>query len=167
MKTNKQISTPILITIVIATIVTSLLLSFLVSTVIASNNKQSHNASDKMMHGKLMVHISSDVTVPHSQMMGLQKALNAKEEGSEVFLFMDVKATSLALKTTNIKFADFAPSQELIADLIEKGVEVYVCPHCLMVNGNNMGEVQPGIQELTMESMMKFSNGGGVTTLDY
>ena len=168
MKSNtKQISSSILVTVALATVVVSILLSFLVSTTIVNDNKQSATTSENMMKNKLIVHISSGVDNPHAQMMGLQKALKAKEAGSEVFLFMDVKATDLALKSTNVKFADFPSSPELIADLIDKGVDVYVCPHCLMVNGNNMSEVQTGIKELAMDSMMKFSNGSGVTTLDY
>jgi predicted peroxiredoxin len=167
MKKNNQITTPILLAIAFTTVIVSMSLSYVVSRSVAEDSKQSHSTSDNMMQGKLMVHISSGIDEPHSQMMGLQKALKAKEAGSEVLLFMDVKATDLALKETNIKFADFPPSQELIADLIDKGVEVYVCPHCLMVNGNNMSEVQDGIQELTMDAMMSFGSGAGVTTLDY
>lgn len=162
-----QITKSLLIIVAVITVILSLLGSYLVSTAVINDNEQSMHSSENIMKGKLMVHISSGVDEPHSQMMGLQKALKAKEAGSDVFLFMDVKATDLALKSTNINFADFPPSQELIATLIEKGVEVYVCPHCLMVNGNKMDEVQDEIKELTMESMMKFSSGGGVTTLDY
>ncbi len=119
------------------------------------------------MDSGLIVHISSGTDDPHAQMMGLQKALKSAEAGTEAFVFMDVHATDLALEATDISFADFPSSQALIASLLEQGVGVYVCGHCLMVNGNTMEEVQPGIQELTMDAMMAFTHGRSVVALDY
>jgi len=164
---QKQITPSLLIITAVGTVLCSLIASYFVSTAAAKDSTETHRMSQYMMQNKLIVHISSGTNEPHAQMMGLQKALKAKESGSDVFLFMDVKATDLALRSTNITFADFPPSQQLIRTLVDKGVDVYVCPHCLMVNGNTMAEVQDGIKELQMDAMMKFSSGAGVTTLDY
>ncbi len=155
--------------VIAVAIVISSLLSYWVATVVSDSKAEEAAASlhNEEHSPRMMVHISSGIDQPHNVMMGLNKALKASEAGSEVFVFMDVEATDLVLKTTNITFADFAPSQTLIADLIEKGVQVYVCPHCLMVNGGKMEEVQDGVQELTMEAMMAFSSTGNLTTLDY
>lgn len=158
-----------LIIIAAATVLLSLGGAYFVSKAVNDDTKHEPTMTmhESMNHGKLIVHISAGPDEPHAQMMGLQKALKAKEAGSAVFLFMDVKATNLALQTTDVTFADFPSSQKLIRSLIDKGVEVYVCPHCLMINGNTMNDVQDGIKELSMDAMMKFSSGGAVTTLDY
>jgi predicted peroxiredoxin len=129
-------------------------------------SNSAHSSASEINSNKLLVHVSSGIEDPHSIMMGINKALKANEAGMDVMIFFDVKATDAVLDSTDITFADFAPSKTLINQLINDGVEVYVCPHCLMVNGNNINEVMPGVKELTMESMMKFSSGG-VTTLDY
>ena len=100
-------------------------------------------------------------------MMGLNKALKARESGADVLVFFDTHATFLALKSTNITFADFAPSQQIIADLIAKGADVYVCPHCLMVNGSSFDDVQPGIKQLEATTLSTFANNSSVVTLDY
>ncbi len=71
------------------------------------------------------------------------------------------------LAKTDIAFADFPSSQKLVNQLIDSGAQVYVCPHCLMVNGGKMNEVIPGVRELTMDNMISFMNEGGVTALDY
>lgn len=169
-QSNNNSRSYLLILGAILTIALSAFTAYLISNNVTNNSNTKSDediSAHEVMKSKLMVHISSGVDEPHSVMMGLQKALKANEAGTDVFVFMDVKATDLALKTTDIKFADFPPSQELIATLIDKGVEVYVCPHCLMVNGDKMTDVQQGIKELTMEAMINFSKDASLITLDY
>jgi predicted peroxiredoxin len=156
-----------LLTLVVAgTILGSALVSYAVANVTYDSKADTHQDEHGQMNEKLLVHLSSGIDEPHSLMMGLQKAMTAQDAGNEVFVFMDVHATQLALKSTNLQFADFAPSQDLIASLIDKGVNIYVCPHCLMVNGGKIEDVQAGIQPLSMDALMNFMNGG-VTALDY
>lgn len=151
----------------VATVFVSTLSSYVVAKSVTEPKNDNQVANTSMAMSKMIVHISSGIDEPHSIMMGLQKALKASEAGTKVFVFFDVEATDAALQTTNIKFADFAPSQSIINDIVAKGSEVYVCPHCLMVNGNQMTEVQTNIKELAIDSIAKFTEGSAVTTLDY
>jgi len=156
--------------IAIMTISLSFILALVTSLVVANMVHSSQtNSSHEMTKSsqKLMVHISSGVDEPHAIMMGLNKALKAREAGLDVFVYADVKATDIMLAKTDIAFADFPSSQKLVNQLIDSGAQVYVCPHCLMVNGGKMNEVIPGVRELTMDNMISFMNEGGVTALDY
>ena len=153
-------------TVIIMSVIASCITAAVITSVINSKpNTLPLNSQTK--GNKYIVHISSSMDNPHSQMMGLQKALKLREAGVDVFVYMDVNATSLALNQFNVQFADFSPSQEIIKSIIAKGGKVYVCPHCLMVNGGKMSDVQAGIGELSMDAMINFTKDSNVTSLDY
>lgn len=83
----------------------------------------------------VVVHISSGASNPHSILMGLKTAETFADLGKKVIVYFDVKGVYASVKSNNIKFADFPPSQEVIANLISKGVIIQVCKHCLMLEG--------------------------------
>ncbi len=75
--------------IAIMTISLSFILALVTSLVVANMVHSSQTNSNHEMtksSQKLMVHISSGVDEPHAIMMGLNKALKAREAGLDVFV---------------------------------------------------------------------------------
>jgi predicted peroxiredoxin len=79
---------------------------------------------------------SSPTDDPHAVTMALQLAGHALEDGRIVVLFFNVRAVSVP---TNGLAEDLAfhaePIKRLLADLITRGAEVHVCPHCMHALG--------------------------------
>lgn len=115
---------------------------------------------------KVIVHIKSGLEDQHSVMMGLNKAKMAVESGKNVLVYFDVRGVNVVLKNTQINFKDFMPSQTIISGLVNSGAEVYVCPHCLMIEGYEMKDVQNGVKELKPESIFEFVKKDTIS-LDY
>ncbi len=146
---------------IVASVITTLTVDRFVSN---SNNIIGQNRQQK---SKLIVHISSDVSDQHSVMMGLMKAKQSVEMGSEVLVYFDVKATKVVMKDKNFQFADFVSSHDMIKEIISKGGSVYVCPHCLMINGGKMEDVISGVQKLEPNTLFNFYNNNNIVSLDY
>lgn len=102
---QKQIALMTLVAAFFIALLTSVLVANIIhgDTTTANHNSTVKNPS----HNKLIVHISSGTDEPHSIMMGLNKALKARQEGIEVFVYADVKATEVMMQQTDISFADF------------------------------------------------------------
>jgi predicted peroxiredoxin len=69
---------------------------------------------------------------PHAVTMALQLAGHALDDGREVVLFFNVRGVNVPTTAlpADLAFKD-KPIKQLLAQLIERGAEVHVCPHCL------------------------------------
>ena len=81
----------------------------------------------------LLLNITSGpVEDPHAVTMALQLAGHALDDGREVALFFNVRGVDVASNRlpTELAFSD-RPIRVLLADVIERGAEAHVCPHCM------------------------------------
>ncbi len=88
---------------------------------------------------------SSPTDDPHAVTMALQLAGHALDDGRVVVLFFNVRGVSVP---TNRLAEDLVfhakPIKQLLTDLIGRGAEVHVCPHCMMALGIEPGDLVGG-----------------------
>jgi predicted peroxiredoxin len=85
----------------------------------------------------LLLNVVSDPREdPHAVTMALQLAGHALDDGRHVVLFFNVKGVNAATRSLDPELAHRAePIGQMLADLVERGVEVQVCPHCMKAEG--------------------------------
>jgi predicted peroxiredoxin len=68
----------------------------------------------------------------HAVTMALQLAGHALDDGREVVLFFNVRGVDAPKKDLpgDLAFKD-KPIKTLLADLIDRGAQAHVCPHCM------------------------------------
>jgi sulfur relay (sulfurtransferase) complex TusBCD TusD component (DsrE family) len=82
---------------------------------------------------------------PHSVTMALQLAGHALDEGRVTVLFFNVRGVTVPTDGLPEDLAFHAkPIKQLLADLIGRGAEVHVCPHCMHALGVQPGDLVSG-----------------------
>jgi predicted peroxiredoxin len=73
---------------------------------------------------------------PHAVTMALQLAGHALDDGRDVVLFFNVRAVRIPTKAfpEDLAFKD-RPIKALLTDLIARGAEAQICPHCMHALG--------------------------------
>lgn len=81
----------------------------------------------------LFLNITSDAKRdPHSVTMALQLAGHALDYGKKVVLFFNVRAVTVPTKNFPEDLSFHAkPIKSLLSELMAKGANVQVCPHCM------------------------------------
>jgi predicted peroxiredoxin len=99
-------------------------------------------------HGSIMLlSITSGVDDPHAVTMALQLAGHALDDGRQVVLFFNVRGVEVPTRRLPADLAFKAePIKALLADRIERGAEVHVCPHCMKALGIEAGDLVDGAQ---------------------
>jgi predicted peroxiredoxin len=94
----------------------------------------------------LMLNVTSSPTEdPHSVTMALQLAGHALDAGREVVLFFNVRGVAVPTISLPEDLAFRAePIKKLLANLMERGAQVQVCPHCMHALGVEADDLVPG-----------------------
>ena len=82
----------------------------------------------------VLISVISDMnTNPQAVDMAMKFAGFALDESREVFMFFNVKGVSVPSSqlTDDAAFQENAPVKEQLAQLIERGAKVHVCPVCM------------------------------------
>lgn len=110
----------------------SILILFILFTLVLVCDRTISN-DDQTKKPVMFFSLISDVfTDPHPMTMALQLANHSLDDQREVILFFNVKSVVIPTKDfiSDVAFHD-KPVKSLLADLIEKGVQIHVCPHCM------------------------------------
>ncbi len=115
----------------------------------------------------LFIHISHGEEDAHRVLMPLSLA-NMVAEKYEVRLFLDIDAVNLVVEgAPDVAYDGFDHSSlELLAKLVEKGVEIYACPMCLKVAGHTPEELMEGVSPAGPEIFAGLADGT-ITALDW
>ena len=89
--------------------------------------------------------ISSGEEDPHPVTMALQLAGHSLDAGRTTVLFFNVRAvtTPTTAFPADVAFGD-RPIKELLQDLMDRGAEVHVCPHCMAAMDVEEADLIPG-----------------------
>ena len=149
---------PLWITIIVAVTATALL-----TGAAKDFNKNPQNDGQKKettqpadeTKGGLVLNITSGVDDLHAVTMALQLAGHALADGRTAVLFLNVRAPELARKdfSPTLAFRDNPPIKTMLADLVERGAKVLVCPHCMKVQGLTEADLIPSAAVATRESL--------------
>ena len=115
----------------------------------------------------IFIHLSHGSEDPQRVLMALKMA-DIMSEDKDVLVYFDVKAVYVVLKDSeNISLKEGMPtSHEMLEKLINKGVELEVCPGCLEVAGKTMEDVMDGVKMADKEKFFNFTSGK-ILTIDY
>ncbi len=104
--------------------------------------------SDQAVKPIMFFSLTSDPMVdPHSMTMAFQLANHAIEDGRTVVLFFNVKGVNVPTKDFDENIAFHAqPLKHLLTELISKGAQVHVCPHCMEAMGVNSDDLITGAE---------------------
>lgn len=81
----------------------------------------------------------------HAVTMALQLAGHALDDGREAILFFNVRGVRVPTHQLRADLAFHAkPVKELLTELIARGAEVHVCPHCMKALEVTEEELIPG-----------------------
>ncbi|PIE17048.1 MAG: hypothetical protein CSA65_09845 [Proteobacteria bacterium] len=99
--------------------------------------------------------VISGTAKPHNVTMALQLANHALDAKRRVVLFFSVRGVQIPLQTLNSSLSFNAkPIKQLLADLIAKGAEVQVCPHCLQALKIDAKQLVKGAKVTTREMLL-------------
>ena len=114
----------------------------------------------------IFVHISHGSTNPQRVLMALRMA-NVMSADKDVLVYFDIKGVEVVLKgASGINLESFDSAATQLKALLEKGVNVYVCPSCLAASGKSRDDVVPGVKIADKEAFFDFTKGR-ILTLDY
>jgi sulfur relay (sulfurtransferase) complex TusBCD TusD component (DsrE family) len=102
----------------------------------------------------LFVNLSSDDM--HRSTMAVRFSKAMLERGHSITIFLNDKGVMVA---STAKSKDFADQQKELADLMEKGVTVIACQHCMHHHGVKDNEMLKGVKlgtpEMTGDALFK------------
>ena len=115
----------------------------------------------------IFIHLSHGPEDPHRVLMALRMA-EIMSEDKDVLVYFDIKAVHVVLKDSpNITMeGDFPESHKQLASLIEKGINLQVCPGCLKAAGKTPEDVMEGVNIADKESFFNFTDGK-IISIDY
>jgi len=140
----------------------------LLSVITLSGCQQAQDQQDVMSaigEPTVLFNITSDAFAdPHSVTMAMQLAGHSLSAGRKVVLFFNVRSVNVPTNDfpDDVAFKD-KPIKSLLAELIEKGAEVQVCPHCMMAMEVKEEDLITGAKVTTEE--MLFSKLGANTVV--
>jgi len=131
-----------------------------------TESSQSPAIREKVTDG-VFIHLSHGPEDPHRVLMALRMA-EMMAENKDVLVYFDIKAVHVVIKDAeNITMeGKFPNSQEQLANLIEMGVELQVCPGCLNAAGKTEEDVMEGVNMANKESFFNFTDGR-ILSIDY
>ena len=135
-----------------------MVLLILLSIMLLSCQKSMENA--KIPKPIMFFSLVSDPMIdPHSMTMGLQLANHSLEDGRTVVLFFNVKGVTVPTMNfdENISF-HAQPIKQLLTDLIAKGAQVHVCPHCMEAMSIKSEDLLAEAKVTTREGLFSFLN---------
>lgn len=130
------------------------------------NGTESTQPVEEITDG-VFIHLSHGPEDPHRVLMALRMA-EIMSEDKDVLVYFDIKAVHVVLKNSeNITMeGSFPNSLEQLANLMDKGVELQVCPGCLKAAGKVPEDVMEGVKLADKESFFNFTKGR-ILTIDY
>ena len=103
----------------------------------------------------LLINITSGKEDLHAVTMAYQLAGHGLDAGREVVLFFNVRAPELAEfgLSEEFRLRDNPPLRLMLEDLMKRGVQVMVCPHCMHEMGVLDTELVPGAEVAMRETL--------------
>ena len=140
--------------------ITTWLVLFLVASAVASPCTAGE-ARDGML-----IHITAGPDDPHRVLMALHMA-ELMSTDHPTLVYLDIDAVYVVLKgATVLEHAPFPNSKQLLASLLDKGVQIMACPGCLQAAGKSADDLQEGIHVADKAAFFELTSGR-VITLDY
>lgn len=106
----------------------------------------------------------------HAASMALSLASNAQKLGFPVYIFLNVHAAKFADANLpkDVKYADFPPVKDMLAEIMAKGGTVFVCSHCAQVVGVSKDKIAKGmIPADHADFLMKLPREGDILSFTY
>jgi len=114
----------------------------------------------------VLIHITHGTSDPQRVVTALDMA-DRMAGIKDVLVLFDVEGVSVVLKDSeDLQYADFSSSKTQIRKLLDRGVDVCVCPGCLKAAGKQPEDVVEGVGIAEKEDLFSFTRGR-ILTLGY
>ncbi|MCI0495419.1 DsrE family protein [candidate division KSB1 bacterium] len=141
-------------------------LLILASIILISGCQQEQGSPSGSTKDGVFIHISNGTNDPHRVLMALNMAAIMAED-RDVLVYFDVKGVEVVLKNAiDLQFGHFTSSMTQIKKLLDKDVQLLVCPGCLKTIGKSEEDVIDGVQIANKDAFFNFTKGR-ILTLDY
>jgi predicted peroxiredoxin len=78
----------------------------------------------------------------------------------DVLMYVDTGGVDVVLKDSkDISSPHYGSSKAMIGKLLERGVEIYVCPSCLKAAGKTESDVMKGVKIANKDAFFNFTDG--------
>jgi intracellular sulfur oxidation DsrE/DsrF family protein len=125
-----------------------MVLAALIGMIGCESGEQIESSHDQEASPPVMVfNITSGATEDaHAVTMALQLAGHALDDGRRVVLFFNVRGARVPTETlpADLAFHD-QPIRQLLTDLLQRGAQVQVCPHCMAALQVDREDLLPGV----------------------
>ena len=114
----------------------------------------------------VLLSVTSDASQqPQSVDMAMKLAGFSIDEGRAVVMFFNVRGVNMPTSAfpDDFAFQENSPLKEQLQDLIQRGVDVHVCPICMKALGVNDSDLVEGAKVTTRPSL--FANIGSNTAV--
>jgi len=118
---------------------------------------------EKESKSAIVINMTAGKEDLHSFWMGLQLAGHALADGRKATVYLNVNAPWLGSTKApeDLRHGDLPTPREQIADLLEKGAKIIVCPGCLKLAGLAKEDLLPGLELGTKEALFGPLDGKG------
>lgn len=114
----------------------------------------------------IFIHISRGPEDPHRVLMALTLAEKMAED-KDVFVFFDIKGVEIPLKNSpSVEFKEFDSSSVLLSRLLERGVQICVCPMCLKAANYQPDDLLRNVALAEKDAFFNFTQGR-ILSLNY
>lgn len=146
--------------------IVSKIFSFCIIVLLICGCQQKEAEMSAPVKDGVLIHISNGTNDPHRVLMALRMA-EIMAEDKDVLIYFDIKGVEVVLKdAVDLQFSHFPSSQAQLKTLIEKDVQLYVCPGCLKAAGKTPEDVMSDVKIAEKQAFFNFTNGR-ILTLDY
>jgi predicted peroxiredoxin len=113
---------------------------------------------------ELVVNLTAGTDDPHRASLALTMADAALKEGHKVAVFLNVDGVELAVRdlSEDVQYWEFPPVREMLADVIEGGATVLVCPICVNEAGIPSNQLLDGVVLATPVELFPYFDRGAV-----
>jgi len=103
----------------------------------------------------IVVHLGSFTNDLHSAFMAFSLATNLQKHGASVTVFLDREGVRLAdvRERGDLTWGDSGGTSAAMAEFVQAGGKVVVCPHCASLAGIEAANIRPGARLATHEEI--------------
>ena len=103
----------------------------------------------------VVVHLGSFTNDLHSAFMAFSLATNLQKHGASVTVFLDREGVRLAdvRERGDLTWGDSGGTSAAMAEFVQAGGKVVVCPHCASLAGIEADNIRPGARLATHEEV--------------
>lgn len=114
----------------------------------------------------IFIHVKQGADHAHEVLMALGMA-NKFAADYDVLMYFDIDGIEMVTKDApDLNMEPFGSSDDLFANLVDKGVTIFACPSCMQVAGVKPSDLRSGVTVAQKDMFFDFTDGR-ILSIDY